>query len=29
MVWTMNAVNVAEPSVCNQLMSDGTFRKRK
>ena len=25
----MNAVSVAEPSVWNQLMSPGTFRKRK
>ncbi len=27
--WTMKAVSVAEPSVCSQLMSDGTLRKRK
>ena len=27
--WTMNAVSVAEPSVWNQFVSDGTFRKRK
>jgi len=26
---TMNAVSVAEPSVWNQLMSEGTLRKRK
>ena len=25
----MNAVSVAEPSVCHQPMSFGTFRKRK
>jgi hypothetical protein len=27
--WTMNAVSVAEPSVCIQLTSAGTLRKRK
>ena len=27
--WTMNAVSVAEPSVCTQLVSRGTLRKRK
>ena len=27
--WTMNAVNVADPSVWNQLVSRGTLRKRK
>ena len=27
--WTRNAVSVAEPSVCNQFVSPGTFRKRK
>ena len=26
---TMNAVSAAEPSVCPQLMSLGTLRKRK
>src|SRR5918911_1961335 len=27
--WTMKAVSVAEPSVCIQLTSAGTLRKRK
>jgi hypothetical protein len=27
--WTMKAVSVAEPSVWNQFVSLGTFRKRK
>ncbi len=27
--WTMNAVSVADPSVCIQLVSPGTLRKRK
>src|SRR5580765_6061072 len=27
--WTRNAVSVAEPSVCHQLVSPGTLRKRK
>jgi hypothetical protein len=27
--WTRNAVSVAEPSVWNQFVSAGTFRKRK
>ncbi len=27
--WTRNAVSVAEPSVWNQFVSRGTFRKRK
>jgi hypothetical protein len=27
--WTRNAVRVAEPSVWNQFVSDGTFRNKK
>ena len=27
--WTRKAVSVAEPSVCHQLVSRGTLRKRK